>query len=72
MSCSLSLTLLFGNAQTETIANMKRAITTPKTDMVVYLVKVESNKFKAYHKNICKMRFKNCKLEILFLDDFAL
>ena len=66
MSCSLSLTLLFGNAQTETIAKIKRAITTPKTDMLYNLVKVESNKFKAYRQNICKMTFKNCKLETLF------
>jgi len=66
MSCSLSLTFLFGKAQTETIAKIKRAITTPKTDMLNNLVKVESNKFKASRQNICKMTFKNCKLETLF------
>jgi hypothetical protein len=34
MSCSLLLTLLFGNNQIETIAKMNKAITIAKTDIV--------------------------------------
>jgi hypothetical protein len=35
MSCSLSLTDLLGNSQTETIASTNRAITTPKTIIII-------------------------------------
>jgi hypothetical protein len=34
MSCSLSLTFLFGKAHTETMARIKRAITVPKTIII--------------------------------------